>query len=422
MKYLDLSEFLAVIEGVIKNNVGAFEKEFAEYMRVKYALGTSYGRTALYIALKAIDVDNKEVMVPAFTCSVVRDAICFAGAKPIFIDVNVDTLNTDISDIKKKLTEQTKVIIPTHYYGCPCGNLEQIIKFGRENNIIVLEDCAHSLGAEYKSKKVGSFGDVSIFSLTKNTLNFQGGIIVTNDKELYMKVKGILNKEGKRTFLQKCSDFYSILIYGYTSTVDKLVFDRINKSIFKWWLIKLPNILTALIKFLYCPIRKLRKQRREQIGFYQINRNNLEHLKEMNINVNLKMHPMVASIGRVQLRKIDKINNRRIKISKRINEKLNIGHFKNMESRNSKNVYAMLPMKFQNVNLDKIVGQCKKEGLLLRKTWPAFQDWWEEQDTINVRKVRDSLLMWDVNPMVTDKAIEKTLNVIKKVLEVADEG
>lgn len=418
MKYLEIFEFLAIIKGLIKNNVMEFEKEFAEYIGVKYALGTSYGRAALYIALKAIGVEDKEVMVPAFTCSVVRDAICLAGAKPIFIDVNVDTLNMDISDIKKKMTEQTKVIIPTHYYGCPCGNLEQIIRFGRENNIIVLEDCAHSLGAEYKNKKVGRFGNLSIFSLTKNTLNFQGGIIVTNDKELYMKVKDILNKEGKRTLLQKCSDFYSMLIYGYTSTIDKLVFDRINKSIFKWWLIKLPNILTALIKFLYYPIRKLRKHGREQIGFYQINRNNLEHLKEMNIGLNLKMHPVVASVGRVQLRKIDQINNRRIEISKKLNEKLNLYYFKNIESKDSKNVYAMLPMKFQNVNLDKVVRECKKEGLLLRKTWPAFQDWWEEQDTINVRKVRDSLLMWDVNPMVTDKEIKKMISV----LEVADES
>jgi len=416
MKYLGLSEFLAVIEGMIKNNVSEFEKEFAEYIGVKYALGTSYGRTALYIALKAIDVEDKEVMVPAFTCSVVRDAICLAGAKPIFIDVNVDTLDMDISDIKKKLTEQTKVIIPTHYYGRPCGNIEQIIKLGRENNIIVLEDCAHSLGAEYKNKKVGRFGNISIFSLTKNTLNFQGGMIVTNDKELYIKAKNILNKESKRTLLQKCSDFYSMLIYGYTSTVDKLVFDRINKSIFKWWLIKLPNILTALIKFLYYPIRKLRKQRKEQMGFYQINRNNLEHLKEMKTCLNLKMHPLIASVGRVQLRKIDQINNKRIEISNKINTKLNLYYFKNIESKDSKNVYAMLPMKFQNTNLDYIIRECKKEGLLLRKTWPAFQDWWEEQNTINVRKIRDSLLMWDVNPNVTDKEIKKMISIIKKVL------
>lgn len=409
--YLSVEEIYAVLKSLVKSEINKFEKEFAEYIGVKYALGTSYGRTAIYIALKAIDVQGKEVMVPALTCSVVRDAIVLSGAKPIFIDIDADTLNIKLDDIKKNLKKETSAIIPTHYYGRPCGNLEEIIKLAKENNIVVIEDCAHSLGADYGDKKVGNFGDMSIFSLTKNTLNFGGGMLCTNHKAFYERAKNILKQSNRVGKLQKLKDFYSILNYGYKTTVDKLVFDRVGKSVFKWWLIDIPDIFPGIIfKGLRFLKQYIKKTKRREISFYNVEKENIGKMQPLS---NLKMSPIVASVGRVQLQKIDKINARRIKIAQKLQKKLPnyCRGFWNKNS-NTKSVYTYFPFWFENYNIDKLAKECKSKGLLLRKSWPAFQEWWEEQDTENLRTIRDNLLMLTVNPLLTDREIDRAANVI----------
>jgi len=416
--YLSVEEIYAILKSLVKNEINKFEEEFAEYIGVEYALGTSYGRTAIYLALKTIGAKGKGVMVPAFTCSVVRDAIILSGAKPIFIDVDSDTLNMNLDDIKKNLKKETSAIILIHYYGQPCNNIEEITRFAKENGIVVIEDCAHSLGAEYNGKKVGNFGDMAIFSLTKNALNFGGGILCTNNKFFYEKAKDILEKSN-RTVLQQLIDLYEMMNYGYKTTVDKVVFDRIDKSIFKWWLIRVPDIFPGVILNGLLSLRYgFKKKETQVIGFYNVDRDKLKELDRLPpVKLNLKMHPMMASVGLIQLRKIDEMNDKRIWICEKLDEKLNSYYFENVRDEHSKNVctnYPMkfYPMKFQNKNIHEIREKCKKRGLLLRSTWPAFQEWWEEQDTDNVSKIRDSLLMWTVNPMTTEREIEKMVNAI----------
>ena len=417
MDYLTILEFLAIIRSLFRNDINKFEEEFAEYIGVKYALGTSYGRTAIYLALKAMGAKGKDVMVPAFTCSVVRDAIILSGAKPIFIDIDVNTLDMKLADIKKKLKKETSAIILIHYYGQPCNNIEEITRFAKENNIVVIEDCAHSLGAEYKGKKVGDFGDMAVFSLTKNALNFGGGVLCTNNNFFYEKAKDILEKSN-RTALQQLVDLYGLMSYGYKTTVDKVVFDRINKSIFKWWLIRVPDIFPGVIlKGLLSLRYGFKKKETQNNGFYNVGRDKLQELDRLPpVRLNLKMHPMVASVGLIQLRKIDEMNDKRIGICKRLNEKLNSYYFENIGDEHSKNVCTNFPMKFQNKNIHEIREKCKKRGLLLRSTWPAFQEWWEEQDTENVRAIRDNLLMLMVSPMLTDGEIDKASKIIREVL------
>ena len=415
--YLSVEEIYAVSKSLVKSEIKKFEEEFAEYIGVKYALGTSYGRTAIYLALKAIGAKGKEVMVPAFTCSVVRDAIILSGAKPIFIDIDVNTLDMKLADIKKKIKKETSAIILIHYYGQPCNNIEEITRFANESGIVVIEDCAHSLGAEYNGKKVGNFGDMAIFSLTKNALNFGGGVLCTNNNFFYKKAKKIL-KKNNRTALQKLRDLYEMMNYGYKTTVDKVVFDRIGKSIFKWWLIRVPDIFPGVIlKGLLSLRYGFKKKETQIIGFYNVGRDKLQELDRLPpVRLNLKMYPMMASVGLIQLRKIDKMNSKRIKICRRLNEKLNSYYFENVGDEHSKNVYTNFPMQFQNKNMHEIREKCKKRGLLLRSTWPAFQEWWEEQDTDNVRAIRDNLLMLAVNPMLTDREIDKVSKIIKEVL------
>ena len=359
-----------------------------------------------------MEINDKEVLLPSFSCSVVRDAVCLAGATPVFIDVNPETLEMNLKDTEKHISEKTKAIIIIHYYGKPCSNMDKILKSAKEKNILVIEDCAHSLGAQYNGMKVGTFGDISIFSLTKNMLNFQGGVLATNNRRLYENAMDILKNEGQRTLFQSFCDFYMMLINGWKLTTDKLVRDRMHRAKFEFWLIKFPNFLVSFPLILESLIKKFIKTKQDCIGFYQVNVNNRGHLKDMKVCLNLKMNPLIASVGRIQIKKLDLLNMRRIKICSHISSATNNYYLKNIDKSNIKNVYSMIPLNFSGGNLNEIVKKCRIEGLSLRQIWPAYQDWWNEQDSSNIRKIRDSLLMWDVNPMITDEEITHMINVI----------
>lgn len=148
------------------------------------------------MALRTIDVKGKGVMVPNLTCTSVRDAIILAGATPIFVDIDPASLDIILTDAHLKLTDKTTAIILIHYYGGFCTNIAELQAFARQHNLTVIEDCAHSLGAEYKGKKLGNFGNLSIFSLTKNTLNLSGGLLCTNHKQFYDKARIILLEDN----------------------------------------------------------------------------------------------------------------------------------------------------------------------------------------------------------------------------------
>src|SRR5215831_15321294 len=136
---------------------------------------TSYGRTALYLALMAIDIKKKEVIIPAFTCvTTLQPAILQAGGIPVFADVSSDTLNMEVKAIEARLSPRTKVIISHHYYGNATSNVEEIQNFATAHGLIHIEDCAHSLGAKHGGKAVGQSGHASVFSFSK-LLNCPGG-------------------------------------------------------------------------------------------------------------------------------------------------------------------------------------------------------------------------------------------------------
>ena len=412
--YLDVSEICVLFRAIGKNEIKLFEKEFAQYIGCKYAIGTSYGRTALYLALRAIPVVDREVMVPVFTCPVVRDAVILSGAKPIFIDIEAKSLNMVMADIQRKQTEKTAAIIPTHYYGSMCGNIEEIQAFSKRHNIIVVEDCAHSLGAEYKAKKAGGFGDISVFSLTKNTLNFAGGVLLTNNKHLYEKARLILGKNGKSTVLQGWEDFCLILHYGYLMAVDKIVFDRIGKPVLKWWFRKMPHIIHDLVLPGLRLLEKHTPGNEKRTTFHHASRKDFGQMQPL---CNLAMHRLVASVARVQLEKVDELNQRRMIIVQNLRKKLP-PHCLDLGNQNAriKNVCTAFPLWFLGHDIKRVAKKCRFEGVRLRKSWPTSPFWWKEEDTTNVRIVGRSLLILEINPMLSDQEIERAGEVIKQAL------
>jgi dTDP-4-amino-4,6-dideoxygalactose transaminase len=176
---------------LLGKELASFEQEFAKYLGVKYALGVSSGTDALTIALKSLDLNKEdEVIIPANVYPTVF-GVNLSGVKIKLADVNNDSLNIDLENIRRVYTKKVKAIVVVHLYGNPV-DLDPIIKFAKEKSLYLIEDCAQAAGAIYKDKRVGSFGDINCFSFypTKNLGSFgDGGIITTNNKKLAEKVK-----------------------------------------------------------------------------------------------------------------------------------------------------------------------------------------------------------------------------------------
>lgn len=171
-------------KGVFK--VKEFEQAFAQYCGAKFALGVTSGSAALKVALKAMDIGpGDEVIVPAFTFLATYEAVMEVGAVPVMGDID-DTLNLDPQEIERKKTPYTKAVIPVHMCGS-AARIDKIVKIAKKNKILVLEDNAQGCGASFKGRKLGTFGDMGIFSFDyyKTITTGEGGMVLTNSKKLY---------------------------------------------------------------------------------------------------------------------------------------------------------------------------------------------------------------------------------------------
>ena len=411
-KYLDLGDVVAAMVGLVRNQVSGFEKEFAAYIGTRYAIGTSYGRTALYLGLKAVGIKNKEVLIPSFICTAVRHAVVKAGGVARFVDVNAEDLTFDIKDLLKKITKNTKAIVLTHYFGGVAKNIEDVIALARDYGLVLIEDCAHSLGARYKGRKVGGFGDFAIYSLTKSMINFGGGVLTTNDYDIYVSAREILS-EDNRALMKRVADFPMILACGLEQAIEKLVLDRVGRSGFRWNLTYIPRVLLHLrrsaIKVIKAPsaIRKRSKEvvegrgssrATEPVGSY-----------EQGIN----MEPIIASVGRRQLRKLDALIERRKAVFRDL---MQLGNYPLRDSGGlgREDVFTYVVLRFPNTDIFRVIEKCKHDGLLLRATWPTHQKLWESQNTENVRKLKEQFLTWSVSPMLKKKERENFVRILKE--------
>lgn len=227
---------------IMGENVKEFEKEFSEYMEVKYAVGVGNGTDALVIALRACGIKTgDEVITCAMSFFATAEAISSVGAIPVFVDCTSDTYTIDASKIEEKITEKTKAIIPVHLYG-QCADMDEINEIAKKYNLLVIEDVAQAAGATYKGKKVGSLGDIACVSFfpTKNLgCAGDGGMILTNSDDLVKKCRAYRvhgsGLDGKYTYesMNKITDaesidfgenlpkYYNFLI-GYNSRLDEI--------------------------------------------------------------------------------------------------------------------------------------------------------------------------------------------------------
>jgi len=171
--------------------INLFEELFAQYCTSAHAVAVSNGTAALHLALLAVDVGpGDEVIVPSFTFISTANAVMYTGAKPIFVDSERETWNIDPKKIQEAITPKTKAIIPVHLYGHP-ADMDPILDIARIHNLSVIEDAAEAHGAEYKGRKVGSLGDIGIFSFFGNKIitTGEGGMVVTNSSAYAQKIR-----------------------------------------------------------------------------------------------------------------------------------------------------------------------------------------------------------------------------------------
>jgi len=172
------------------DEVKLFEESIAKYQGMKYTLTTSSETTALSLSIAGLGIGpGDEVAVPACSSLATPNSVVYQNAVPIFVDINPRTFNISPEDLEKKLTERTKAVIVVHMYGCP-AEIDSLLEIARRHNLFVIEDCALAMGAEYKGRKVGTFGDIACFSfgVGKQITVGEGGAVATNNERIAKEI------------------------------------------------------------------------------------------------------------------------------------------------------------------------------------------------------------------------------------------
>ncbi|MCV0393510.1 MAG: DegT/DnrJ/EryC1/StrS family aminotransferase [Nitrosopumilus sp.] len=204
-----------------------FESKFGYFTKSKFSMGVSNGTSAIHLTLKALDIKKgDEVIVPDLTFIATANAVLHCGATPIPADID-STLNISIKSIEEKITNKTKAIIPVHFAGSVC-NIMDIIKIGKKNNIKIIEDCAHSLGAFFKNKHVGTFGIAGCFSFypTKNITTIEGGMVITDSNIISKKITQARNHGLSKSLIERHMKnkpwIYDMKDFGYNFRLDEV--------------------------------------------------------------------------------------------------------------------------------------------------------------------------------------------------------
>jgi perosamine synthetase len=216
-------------------NVQEFEKKWASYIGVKEAVGVNSATAALHLALKVFNFPaGKKVLVPSLTFASTATAILYNDLIPVFVDSDPDTLGMDIDDMKLKYDDDCVAVMPVHYTGHPVA-MDKLVPWAKENNLKIIEDCAHTTGSMYLGKKLGTWGDIGCYSFEEKKLmtTGDGGMMVTNAPGLFKDVKAMrwvgIDKDNWKTaqsYVDANKDamhwFYEISVLGYKYNMNDL--------------------------------------------------------------------------------------------------------------------------------------------------------------------------------------------------------
>ncbi|MBI4378972.1 MAG: DegT/DnrJ/EryC1/StrS family aminotransferase [Nitrospinae bacterium] len=216
-----------ISQGII---IDRFENEMAGYIGVKGGVAVSSGTAALHLSLIALGIkEGDDIAMPSFVCPALLNAAKYIHANPLLIDINPLSYNIDVADLKKKLTHKTKAIIVPHAFGLP-SDIEDIMNIG----ISVIEDCAQSVGATYKGRQAGSFGNCAIFSFysTKVMTTGEGGMVLSNSDTLLNRVRDLREYDHKAEYVMrynyKMTDMQGALGLSQLKRLNSFILKRRN--------------------------------------------------------------------------------------------------------------------------------------------------------------------------------------------------
>ena len=284
----------SLLEG---KEIGAFEKMFCDYLGVKHCVSFGRGRVALYAVLKALGVSSgDEVIIPAYTCFVVPNAVHSTGARLVYVDIDPLTFNMDIEKVRDKITSNTKVIVPHHLFGQPL-DMKPLLELAEDAGLFVVEDCAQALGAKYNGKKVGTLSDAAFFSFdfSKNITTGQGGMATANSSSIGERLREIQDEFAFPSKTYVYSKILALMRGTYllepsASLTRALVGEIVNKY------------MVVASNFRYITREKFQSAMSDSQFFCLAN--------------------ALAKIGIFQLRRVDYFNKRRVEIAKQYNELL----------------------------------------------------------------------------------------------------
>jgi len=278
-----------------QNPSNLLEDEFKKYLGVKYAISFNAGRSGLIAILNALKIKNgDEVLLQAFTCNSAVNPILKIKAKPVFVDID-DRLNLSPECLKKKITNHSKAIMVQHTFGWP-AQMDKILEITRENNLYLIEDCAHSLGAKYKNKFCGTFGDVAFFSFGRDKIisSVFGGMVVTNNDEIgerLLNFREKLNYPSNFWIFQQLLHpvlmrFFVLPSYNLNQYLGRIVlgifhkFLILSKGVYKkekkgeisdYFPKKFPNALAILALNQFKKLKRFNEHRKKIAQFYEDN-------------------------------------------------------------------------------------------------------------------------------------------------------
>ena len=339
-----------------------FENDFCKYSKAKYAVAVSNCTAALHLSLMALGIKkDDEVIIPDLTFVADANAILACNAKPVIVDINKENFFLSISNIKKNITKKTKVIIPVHIYGQVC-NIEEILDVAKDNNLKVIEDCAHAVGTFHKSKHVGTLGNTGCFSFypTKNITTAEGGMVITNSEKIAEKVRHLRNHGMTKSLKSRYSSEYP-------------------------WIFDI-----------------------KQPGY------------------NYRLDEIRAALGITQLKRIKKINELRKKASSYYNKNLqNIPGIILPDMVNDKthsyHLYTIRVTKPYKLSRNQLFKKLKDNGIRTTVYWmpihkyTAYRKFVKTSNILNTTKIYDEILALPLFPNISKKHQDAVIKVIKSV-------
>ena len=339
-----------------------FENDFCKYSKAKYAVAVSNCTAALHLSLMALGIKkDDEVIIPDLTFVADANAILACNAKPVIVDINKENFFLSISNIKKNITKKTKAIIPVHIYGQVC-NIEEILDVAKDNNLKVIEDCAHAVGTFHKSKHVGTLGNTGCFSFypTKNITTAEGGMVITNSEKIAEKVRQLRNHGMTKSLKSRYSSEYP-------------------------WIFDI-----------------------KQQGY------------------NYRLDEIRAALGITQLKRIKKINELRKKASSYYNKNLqNIPGIILPDMVNDKthsyHLYTIRVTKPYKLSRNQLFKKLKDNGIRTTVYWmpihkyTAYRKFVKTSNTLNTTKIYDEILALPLFPNISKKHQDAVIKVIKSV-------